>query len=78
MQGDRFRDPLSTSDDAALRAPWALLRGGHVLFTLPRMAALRWFVLNHLVHHRSPHSVYLRLLDVPVSSAYGPSADERE
>lgn len=76
MQGDRFRDPLSTSDDAALRAPWALLRGGHVLFTLPRMAALRSFVLNHLVHHRGQLSVYLRLLDVPVPSAYGPSADE--
>jgi uncharacterized damage-inducible protein DinB len=28
-------------------------------------------------HHRGQLSVYLRLLDVPVPSIYGPSADER-
>jgi len=34
------------------------------------------FVMNHWVHHRGQLSVYLRLLDVPVPSIYGPSADE--
>jgi uncharacterized damage-inducible protein DinB len=33
-------------------------------------------VLNHTDHHRGQLSVYLRLLDVPVPSIYGPSADE--
>ena len=31
---------------------------------------------NHTIHHRGQLSVYLRLLDVPVPSIYGPSADE--
>ena len=34
--------------------------------------------MNHLVHHRGQLSVYLRLLDVPVPSMYGPSADEAD
>jgi len=33
--------------------------------------------INHMVHHRGQLSVYLRLIDVPVPSMYGPSADER-
>ena len=37
---------------------------------------LRWPNLNHLYHHRGQLAVYLRLLDVPVPSIYGPSADE--
>ena len=49
---------------------------GHVLFTMPRAAAWRNFVLNHLVHHRGQLGVYLRLNEVPVPSMYGPSADE--
>lgn len=32
--------------------------------------------INHLVHHRGQLSVYLRLLDVPVPSIYGFTADE--
>ena len=37
---------------------------------------LRALMLNHWYHHRGQLSVYLRLLDVPVPSIYGPSADE--
>ena len=37
---------------------------------------LRALELNHTYHHRGQLSVYLRLLDVPVPSIYGPSADE--
>ena len=33
--------------------------------------------INHLVHHRGQLTVYLRLIDVPVPSIYGPSADEQ-
>ena len=45
-------------------------------FTLPRGAVVRQ-TINHLVHHRGQLTVYLRLLDVPVPSIYGPTADER-
>ena len=32
--------------------------------------------MNHLVHHRAQLGVYLRMLDIPVPAAYGPSADD--
>ena len=60
-----------------MTAPWSLKNGGHVIFTLPRAAAIRSFVMNHLIHHRGQLSVYLRLNNVPVPSIYGPSADEQ-
>ena len=62
--------------DAELMVPWALKRDGQTIFSMPRAAVWRSFVMNHLVHHRAQLSVYLRLLDVPVPSMYGPSADE--
>jgi uncharacterized damage-inducible protein DinB len=46
------------------------------VFTMPRAAVLRSFVLNHLIHHRGQLSVYLRLKNVAVPPIYGPTADE--
>ena len=51
-------------------------RDGREIFTVPRIAALRSVMLNHWYHHRGQLSMYLRQLDVPVPSIYGPSADE--
>lgn len=62
--------------DAELTAPWSLTRGAQQMFTMPRVAAFRTFVLYHLVHHRGQLSVYLRLNDIPVPAIYGPTADE--
>jgi uncharacterized damage-inducible protein DinB len=45
---------------------------------MPRSAVVRRFVLNHLFHHRGQLSVYLRLLDVPLPSIYGPTADMKQ
>jgi uncharacterized damage-inducible protein DinB len=56
--------------------PWSLLRSGQTLMTMPKVAVVRSFMLNHIIHHRGQLSVYLRLNDVPVPSIYGPSADE--
>jgi uncharacterized damage-inducible protein DinB len=67
---------LESAGDETLRGMWSLKNGGHTIFTLPRIAALRSFVMNHLIHHRGQLSVYLRLLDVPVPGMYGPSADD--
>jgi uncharacterized damage-inducible protein DinB len=44
--------------------------------TLPRGPLVRQH-LRHLVHHRGQLTVYLRLVDVPLPSIYGPTADER-
>ncbi len=62
--------------DAELDARWALRRGDQEMFSLPRAAAFRTFVLYHVVHHRGQLSVYLRLNNVPVPAIYGPTADE--
>lgn len=70
------RAALAGRSDAELMATWTLKRGGHTLFSMPKTVVWRSFVVNHLVHHRGQLSVYLRLLDVPVPSIYGPSADE--
>lgn len=63
-------------DDAALGATWRLVNGDRELMAIPRVAVLRTIMLNHWYHHRGQLSVYLRELDVPVPSIYGPSADE--
>jgi uncharacterized damage-inducible protein DinB len=62
--------------DAEYVSPWTLKRSGQEVFTVPRVAAFRSFVLHHIIHHRGQLSVYLRLNDVPVPAMYGPSADE--
>lgn len=70
------RAALTGKNDAELMVPWALKRAGHTIFSLPKASVWRAFVLSHVIHHRGQLSVYLRLLDVPVPSIYGPSADE--
>lgn len=57
-------------------ADWTLKANGRTLFTKPRMDVVRMIMLSHIYHHRGQLSVYLRLLDVPVPSIYGPSADD--
>jgi uncharacterized damage-inducible protein DinB len=69
------RGALATATDGAMLAPWTLRAGGSAVFTLPRAAVLRTFVLSHMIHHRGQLSVYLRLRDVPLPPLYGPTAD---
>jgi uncharacterized damage-inducible protein DinB len=69
------RETLAATEDAAFEVPWSLKMGEQVLFTSPRKDVVRQ-TINHLVHHRGQMSVYLRLLDIPVPSMYGPTADE--
>ena len=69
------RTALANLKDADVAAPWSLKHGDRVLFTTPRGATIRT-TINHLVHHRGQLTVYLRLIDVPVPSMYGPTADE--
>ena len=67
---------LTTVGDAGLATMWTGKREGKTLMSMPKGALVRSLVLNHWFHHRGQLSVYLRLLDVPVPSIYGPSADE--
>lgn len=68
---------VAVSDQEMLKG-WKLLAGGKEVFTLPRIACIRGFVMNHLIHHRGQLTVYFRLLGVPVPGLYGPSADEQQ
>ena len=70
------RQALGEVTGAALDEPWRLKMGEQVLFTSPRGETVRQH-LNHLIHHRGQLTVYLRLIDVPLPSIYGPTADEK-
>jgi uncharacterized damage-inducible protein DinB len=67
---------LAKAKDSDLEVPWSLKRGDQVFFTQPRGVVVRTHI-THLSHHRGQMTVYLRLLDVPIPSIYGPTADER-
>jgi uncharacterized damage-inducible protein DinB len=69
---------LSKIGDSAMGNMWEMKTpDGKTVMTMPKGALVRSVALNHVYHHRGQLSVYLRLLDVPVPSIYGPSADER-
>jgi uncharacterized damage-inducible protein DinB len=70
------RSAVGAMDDAAITATWRVMDGDREVMAMPRIAALRMIMLNHWYHHRGQLSVYLRQLNVPVPSIYGPSADE--
>ncbi|MGH7468726.1 MAG: DinB family protein [Longimicrobiales bacterium] len=70
------RTALASSKDADYAVIWSLKRGDQVLFSAPRARVVRQHI-NHLIHHRGQLTVYLRLVDVPLPSIYGPTADEK-
>ena len=70
------RGIIAKTPDAEFMKPWTLFKGGVTVMTLPKIAVVRSFIMNHNVHHRAQLGVYLRLNDVPVPATYGPSADE--
>ena len=72
----KARAAIAAASDAELFKPWTLLTNGSQILTMPKVAVLRSFVMNHLIHHRAQLGVYLRLNDIAVPSIYGPSADE--
>jgi len=73
---ERTKAILGGMDDATATQTWRLMNGDREILALPRIAFLRSIMLNHWYHHRGQLTVYLRELDVPIPSIYGPSADE--
>jgi uncharacterized damage-inducible protein DinB len=71
------RELLAGTTDGEMMVPWALKSGGKTMFSMPRIAVFRSFIMNHAVHHRGQLSVYLRMCDVPLPSIYGPTADTK-
>jgi len=70
------RSTLPKFDDSRMQEIWRLKLGDRELFAIPRGQFLRDIMLNHWYQHRGQFGVYLRLLNIPVPSSYGPSADE--
>ena len=69
---------IGGASDEKLMETWSLLNAGEVMFAMPKVAVLRSFIMNHMIHHRGQLTVYLRLNDAPLPALYGPSADEHE
>ena len=71
----KAKEIVGGTDDERAVAEWKLTRDGSTLVAMPRMAFWRSILLNHNYHHRGQLSAYLRELDIPLPSIYGPSAD---
>jgi uncharacterized damage-inducible protein DinB len=69
-------ETLNATPNETFGENWTLKNGEQVFFTMPKAVVIRGFVFSHIIHHRGQLAVYLRLLDIPVPSIYGPSADE--
>ena len=76
MNATKARAAIAGASDEELFKSWTLMSNGNKILTMPKVAVLRNFVMNHMIHHRAQLGVYLRLNDIPVPSIYGPSADE--
>ncbi len=76
MNAAKARAAIAGASDEELFKLWTLMSNGNKILTMPKVAVLRNFVMNHMIHHRAQLGVYLRLNDIPVPSIYGPSADE--
>lgn len=70
------RELLGTFDDEKLMSTWTLEMGGKPLASLPRITFVRYWILNHLYHHRGQFGMHLRLMGAHVPSSYGPTVDE--
>jgi len=67
---------IEAMEEEVVFEPWSLQAGEHIIAQMPKTAAIRFIVTNHLIHHRGQLSVYMRMLDIPLPGIYGPSADE--
>jgi uncharacterized damage-inducible protein DinB len=69
------RAVIAGATDGEMMVMWTFKNAGKTIFSMPRIAVLRSFVMNHMIHHRGQLTVYLRELDVPLPQMYGPTAD---
>ena len=73
----KTKEALTQIGDDGLQKEWKFTTAeGTTIMGMPKVALVRTIVMNHTYHHRGQLSVYLRMLDIPVPSIYGPSADE--
>ncbi len=63
------------ASEELLKETWTMRMGDHVIISGPKVVILRSLGVSHISHHRAQLTVYFRLLDIPVPSVYGPTAD---
>jgi uncharacterized damage-inducible protein DinB len=68
-------DQLSNGKEESLDEPWTLRNAEKIYSVEPKADVIRMSI-SQIIHHRAQLGVFLRLLDVPIPGAYGPSADE--
>lgn len=68
---------LVNATDETMMRTWSLKDNGRIVLAMPKVAVMRSFVMNHMIHHRAQLGVYLRMNNVPIPGLYGPSADEQ-
>jgi uncharacterized damage-inducible protein DinB len=73
---EKAKKTLAGVSDEVLLSSWSIFRGEQLLMSQPKLSVIRSIMLNHWYHHRGQLSVYLKELDIPIPSIYGPSADE--
>ena len=73
----KAKEIVNATDDAQAVAEYRITKNGSTIVAMPRIAFWRSILLNHNYHHRGQLSTYLRQLDVPLPSIYGPSADTK-
>lgn len=66
---------LANAKEEILEENWVLRSGDQIYVTSKKHEMVRTS-LNQITHHRAQLGVFLRLLDIPIPSSYGPSADE--
>ena len=71
------RAAIAGAGDETFMKPWTFVARGQTIFTMPKIAVYRSFVMNHLIHHRGQLAAFYRIAGVPVPSLYGPSKDEQ-
>ena len=72
---NKAKEVLSGMSNEAAMSTLNITFGGKPALSIPKIAFIRSIMMNHIYHHRGQLSVYLRLLEIPVPSIYGPSAD---
>lgn len=69
------RQVLDTADISRFNDEWILRSGSTILSRDTKYDVVR-MSLSQTIHHRAQLGVYLRLLNIPLPSSYGGSADD--
>lgn len=71
------RKVLLEANEEEFGANFELKAGDYIIANMSKADIIRYWLYNHLIHHRGQLTVYMRLLNIPLPGLYGPSADER-